>query len=183
MASKWTCWAEQIFLNWLSRRIYQGGRRSTCTSVFPWRLKTQFSYYMQELALDNSEIIQSFSLCIRYFKAVRLSNHSVPARSKLFAAISVMEIIIVFTINMINMYERPGSIVSLNLWVLQNSSPEVVGHHAGTPLVIPHGRWLQFKEAQLWKSAKSLGVEKGIQQFHSHRMWPQFKTLPKAQFD
>ena len=95
-------------------------------------------------------IIESFPLCIRYFKAVRLSNHSVPARSKLFAAISVMEIIIVFTINMINMYERPGSIVSLNLWELQNSSPEVVGHHAGTPLVISHGRRLQFKETQLW---------------------------------
>ena len=53
---------------------------------------------------------------------------------------------------------------------MQESSPEIVGHHAGTPLVISHGRRLQFKEAQLWKSAKSLGVEKGIQQFHSHRM-------------
>merc|ERR1719150_1787207 len=48
--------------------------------------------------------VHQCSLCIRYFKAVCLSNHSVPARSKLFA--------------------------------------EVVGHHAGTSLIIPHGRWL-----------------------------------------
>ena len=31
------------------------------------------------------------------------------------------------------------------------------------------------------KWAKSLGVEKGFQHFYSHRMWNQFKTLPKAQ--
>ena len=81
-----------------------------------------------------------------------------------------MEIIIVLTIIMINMYERPGSIVSLNFREMQESSPEIVGHHAGTPLVISHGRRLQFKETQLWKWAKSLAVEKGLQQFHSHHM-------------
>ena len=31
------------------------------------------------------------------------------------------------------------------------------------------------------KWAKSLGVEKGLQQFHSHRLRPQFNKLPKAQ--
>ena len=155
-------------------------------SVIAIRLFWKTLYWIVEetkLALNNSEIIQCFPLCIRYFKAVRLSNHSVPARSKLFAAISVM-------------CDRDHHCShhqhDQHVWETRLDCKSELSRNAQIftwdcrPSCRHTARYLSWPEAAVQRDstlkwAKSLGVEKGLQHFYSHRMWNQFKTLPKAQ--
>ena len=136
-----------------------------------------------KLALNKSEIIQSFLLCIRYFKAVRLSNHSVPPRSKLFAAISFMSD---------GDHHCPHHEHDQHVWETRLDCKSKLSRNARIftwdcrPSCRHTARYLSWQAAAVQKDstlkwAKSLGVEKGLQQFYSCHKWNQFKTLPKAQ--